>query len=132
MTGGNNGENAFKKKVESYIGKTCQIKYSVFSLSHTIEEEACKNKFPVIVQILKFDAPSKAKIASIFNDPQLTEMLNVQFQNFGLDPSEYELEEDLRPFVNVKNDTNSFIVLRVNTFNEIEGLGKLKLTEMTA
>ena len=59
-------------------------------------------------------------------------MLNVQFQNFGLDPSEYELEEDLKPFVDVKNDVNSFVVLRVNVFNEIEVLGKLKLATMTA
>ena len=58
-------------------------------------------------------------------------MVNVQFQNFGLDPSEYELEEDLKPFVNVTNDVKSFVSLRVNVFNEIEGLGKLKLTEMS-
>ena len=71
MLGGNHPDNPFKKKVESYIGKTCQIKYSVYTLSHTIEEESCKNKFPVIVQLLKFDASSKAKVANIFNDSTL-------------------------------------------------------------
>ena len=65
------------------------IKYSVNSLSQTIEEEGSVNKFPVIVHNLKFDKESKSRLTKIFTDPQLVDMINVQFQSFGLDPAEY-------------------------------------------
>ena len=58
------------------------------------------------------------------------EMINIQFKNFGL-PSDYELEEDLRPYIDVNSSINSFVILRVNVFNEIEGLGEIKLSELT-
>ncbi len=108
------------------------MNFSVNSLSQTLEEEGCNNKFPVIVHVLHFDKQSKKVIAEHYTDPQLQEMINVQFQSFGYDPSKYELEECLAPFIDIPYDLNSFIVFRVNVFNEIERLGSAKLNELSS
>jgi hypothetical protein len=86
-------EAAFKKKLESFIGRTCPIKYSVHSLTQTLEEESCMNKFPIIVHVIKFVPEIRKKLVELLCTQQqvLEELMNVQFRNFGLDVDEYEL-----------------------------------------
>jgi hypothetical protein len=46
-------------------------------------------------------------------------MLNTQFANYGIVSGEYQVEEDFKRFVDMKNDRNSIVVLRVNAMEEV-------------
>lgn len=64
-------EAAFKKKLESFIGRTCPIKFSAHSLTQTLEEESCMKKFPIIVHVIKFVPEIRKKLVEVLCTQQI-------------------------------------------------------------
>lgn len=58
-------------------------------------------------------------------------MFNVQFRSYGLHTKEYELEPYLKQFIDMKNDSNSLIVFRINIIDEIILVSKIPLASTT-
>jgi len=58
-------------------------------------------------------------------------MFNVQFRSYGLNTKDYELEPYLKQFIDLKNDSNSLIVFRINIIDEIILVSKIPLASTT-
>lgn len=86
-------EGFFKKKLETFLGRTCPIKYSIKSLTQTLEEDSCANKFPIVVHVIKFVPEIKKKLVEFLcgKNRLADEFFNIQFRSFGLDVDEYNL-----------------------------------------
>lgn len=59
------------------------------------------------------------------------QIMNEQFQNYGLCTKDYALEEYLRPFIDLKTDANSLIVFRISIIDEITVMTKIPLNSVT-
>ena len=58
-------------------------------------------------------------------------MLNTQFQNFGLNTKQYDLEPFLKEFLNLNSDANSIIIFRISLIDEIVVVSKIPLNGLS-
>lgn len=65
----------------------------------------------------------------IFSDQIFIKMISEQFQVYGLNVLQNEIEPDLRSNINPLGDSNSIIIGRVNHIDQIQIVKRIKLTE---
>lgn len=79
--------------------------------------------------ILDFSPATRQGLKKIFtDDPFVEQVLNQQFKVYGISALEYELEEELKLFFNLKRDANHFVVCRVNHLEEVEVMHRIKVS----
>lgn len=65
----------------------------------------------------------------LFSDQAFLQMINLQFQVYGLNVLQNEIEPDLRTHLNPLADSNSIIIGRVNHIDEMQVVERIKITE---
>jgi len=61
------------------------------------------------------------------DDVFVQKTLNVQFKVYGVNANTYDLENELKPLINLKRDANNLVICRIDFVDEIDVLARINL-----
>jgi hypothetical protein len=67
----------------------------------------------------------------MLKNKDIKDLLNHEFNNFGIEPDDYKLEEQFKGIVDLEQSRNLYIAVRVNLYDEIKIVSYIKLDELS-